>query len=124
MSDGEKEMSIVDRIGQLDKEGLTVDQIVELLNRETAGSNQGLRWDASKVSRFLRICRSSTGEPSVPETEPKPAIGFYMRVSTLGQEDAASLAAQKAACVELAESLGYRIDHVYVEGESKGDVDA
>ncbi len=114
MPDGEKEMSIVDRIAQLSAEGSTVDQIVELVSEETAGPNAALCWDARKVSRLLRLHRLRAGEPSVPDTE------------TDGQEDAASPEAQEAACVKLAESLGYRVDDadVYTEFGYGGDAHA
>ena len=109
MPDGDKEPNVVERVFQLSEEGSTVDQIVELVNEEMAGSDEALRWDASTVSRLLRLHRLSAGEPSVPETETKLATAVYVRVSTSGQEDDASPEAQEAACVELAESLGHRV---------------
>ena len=61
MPDGDKEPNVVERVFQLSEEGSTVDQIVELVNEEMAGSDEALRWDASTVSRLLRLHRLSAG---------------------------------------------------------------
>ena len=108
MPDGDKEPSVVEKIFQLYKEGLTLEQIVELVN-DMVGSDEALRWDASAVSRLLKRHRSSAGGPSVPE-----------------KEDDTSPEAQEAACVEWAESRGYRVDKadVYRDVGSGGGADA
>lgn len=126
MPDGEKEMSIVDRMFQLSADGSTVDQIVELVNEETVGPNAALCWDARKVSRLLRLHSLSAGEPSVPETETKLATAVYVRGVTSGQDAAASLEVQEAACVDLAESLGYQVEDAGVHQDvgSGGGADA
>ena len=126
MPDGDKEPSVVERIFQLYKKGSTLDQIVELVNEEMGGSDEALRWDASQVSRLLRLHRLSVGDPSVSQTETTLATAVDVRVSTSGQEDAASPEAQEVACAKSAESPGYRFDDadVYTEFGYGGDAHA
>ncbi len=109
MPDGDKEPSVVERIFQLYKEGSTVEQIVELVREEMAGSDEALRWDVSAVSRLLRFHRLSAWGPLVPE-----------------KEDGTSLEAQEAACVEWVESRGGRVNDagVYRDVGSGGGTDA
>ncbi len=112
MPDGEKKKGAEERIIRLFMEGSISSEVFESLIEELEESSEVSHRDADVVER---LPSASGGEPSAPETYKKAVV--YVRVSSSGQE---------AACVELAESLGYQVNDadVYRDVGSGGDADA
>ena len=102
MPEGEKRKMDEERISHLSMQGSVSSEASESLIEEIAESSE------------------------IPETATKLATAVYVRVATSGQEDAASITTQEAACAKLAESLGYQVDDAYVyrDAGSGGGADA
>ena len=117
MPEGDKKQSAEERIIELFTQGSISSEEFESMIKELA--------ESSRVADIEERLPSLGGEdPSAPEMDKKAAA--YSRVSSSGQEAGVSSSGQEAACVEFAESLGYRVDegNVYCDVWSGGGADA
>ena len=114
MPEGEEKQSAEERIIELFMQGSISIEDFESMIKELA--------EPSELEE--RLPSLGGEDPSAPEMDKKAAA--YSRVSSSGQEARVSASGQEAACVELAESLGYRVDdlNVYRDVWSGGGADA